>query len=143
MSEYVECKTKMKDRRALVDALKMLGFSENEIEVHDDPQHLYGYHGDKRPEKAHVIIRRSNVGGSSNDIGFVRKEDGTFEAIISEFDRNSPGKHAKKYGGYNEAFRKDLACNYTEALYTRVAREKGYQVKKAMKGKRVVLTLTK
>ncbi len=36
--------------------------------------------------KADIIIPRSQVGGSSNDIGFRRNKNGTYEAIISDFD---------------------------------------------------------
>jgi len=28
------------------------------IEVHEEAQNLYGYRGDKRKEKAHIIIRK-------------------------------------------------------------------------------------
>jgi len=143
MSEFVECKTKFKDRKALVEGLMALGFAESEIEVHEEAQNLYGYHGDKREQKANIIIRRKNVGGSSNDIGFAKQADGTYEAIISAFDRGSGGKHAAKYGGYNDKFLKDLSCNYTERLYVRVAKEKGYEVKKVKKDNRIVLTLYK
>jgi len=143
MSEFVECKTKIKDRKALIDALIAIGFAESEIEIHEEAVHLYGYQGDRREQKANVIIRKKNVGGSSNDIGFIKKDDGTYEAIISEFDRRSAGKHAQKYGGYNERFLKDLSQNYTERLYTRVAKEKGYEVKKVKKDNKIVLTLYK
>jgi len=143
MSEFVECKTKIKDRKALIDALIAIGFAESEIEIDEEAVHLYGYQGDRREQKANVIIRKKNVGGSSNDIGFIKKDDGTYEAIISEFDRRSAGKHAQKYGGYNERFLKDLSQNYTERLYTRVAKEKGYEVKKVKKDNKIVLTLYK
>jgi hypothetical protein len=33
---------------------------------------LIGYHGDERPERAQVIIRRSQLDSESNDIGFAR-----------------------------------------------------------------------
>ena len=62
-----------------------------QIEVHSDPQHLFGYHGDQRPEVAHIIIRKTHVGRSANDIGFVKKDDGTYAAIISEFDSTKYG----------------------------------------------------
>lgn len=142
MSEYVECKTKFKDRKALLEALAAMGFVDGEVEVHDDPQHLYGYQGDKRPQKAHIIIRRKYVGGSSNDIGFVRGEDGSYEAVISEFDRGSGGRHAKEFGGYNDKFLGALTAHYNEKLYSRKAREKGVQVKKQVVKGKVILTLT-
>jgi len=87
MSHYLEIKTKITNRASLVKALCKCGFKENQIELHDTPTNLYGYTGDKRNQTANVIIRRQDVGSSSNDLGFVQKEDGTYEAIISEFDQ--------------------------------------------------------
>ena len=43
-------------------------------EVHIEPQHLQGYQGDNRAQKAHIIVRRKYVGGSSNDLGFLYDE---------------------------------------------------------------------
>lgn len=85
MSHYAMIETEIRDEESLVAALKDLepGW---EIERHTEPRNLYGYLGDMRPERAHVIIRRQYVGGSSNDIGFVRQADGTYGAIVSEFD---------------------------------------------------------
>lgn len=50
------------------------------------PQHLEGYHGDQRQQVADIIIPRKQVGGASNDIGFVKGPDGTFRAVISDYD---------------------------------------------------------
>lgn len=61
-----------------------------------------GYQGDTRAEKAHIIVRRKFVGGSSNDIGFLRNSEGQYEAIISEFDKTK----------YNESWRNKLKANY-------------------------------
>jgi hypothetical protein len=61
-------------------------FTRNQIEAHEDPKHLYGYQGDRREQKANVIIRRNNVGGAANDVGFFRDGDGKYNAIISEYD---------------------------------------------------------
>ncbi|MEG4595403.1 DUF1257 domain-containing protein [Microcoleus sp. F8_C2] len=72
--------------KALVKALADMGFSN--VEVHQTLQNLYGYQGDVRPEKGQVILRRQYIGSASNDIGFNRRQDGTFEAIISEYDRS-------------------------------------------------------
>ena len=44
--------------------------------------------GDQREQKAEIILRRKYVGASSNDIGFKLQEDGTWEAIISEYDKH-------------------------------------------------------
>ena len=143
MSEYVECETNIKDERALVEALVEMGFEESQVERHEEAQPLYGYQGDKRQQKANVIMRRQHVGSSSNDIGFLKKEDGTYEAIISGFDRGSGGNVARATGGYNDKWLKGLNQNYTEKLFTREARKLGYQVKKEKKDKKIQLTLYK
>lgn len=87
MSHYVGITLKINDQSCLVKALERLGF-QGKVEVHEIATNLYGYKGDMRPDKANVILRKVHVGGSSNDIGFIRKADGCFEAIISEFDRD-------------------------------------------------------
>ncbi|HBL10385.1 MAG TPA: hypothetical protein DD379_03040 [Cyanobacteria bacterium UBA11162] len=86
MSHFTSIKTQIKNVDALVKALADVGF--NQVELHENDQHLYGYRGDVRPETAEVIIRRNYIGSASNDIGFKRQEDGAFKAIISEYDRN-------------------------------------------------------
>lgn len=86
MSHFTRIRTRLADPEVLVMALHELGYPE--VEVHDRPQTLYGYRGDPRPERAAVVIRREHVGHASNDIGFARRPDGTFEAIISEYDRH-------------------------------------------------------
>lgn len=94
MSHYTTLPTQIVDQDALLAALSDLGLTAAKVEVYDQDQPLYGYQGDERPERAHVIIRRQHVGRLSNDIGFVRGADGVFSAIISDFDRESRG-----YGG--------------------------------------------
>ncbi len=93
MSRYATVKTEFRDEESLVCALKETGeWTEKQIEIHSVPQYLLGYHGDKRKETAHIIIRRKHVGSSSNDIGFIKGEDGNYRAIISAYDSSKYGK---------------------------------------------------
>jgi hypothetical protein len=85
MSHFTVLRTQVTDVDALVKALEDVGFKH--AEVHTTAQHLYGFQGDVRPQTAEVIIRRKYIGRLSNDIGFKRREDGTFDAIISDYDR--------------------------------------------------------
>ncbi len=85
MSHFTRIKTRFVDDQRLIKALREMGFKE--IEVHEAAQHLYGFLGDRRPQKAEIIIRRKHLSRSSNDIGFARQDDGTFLAYISGFDR--------------------------------------------------------
>lgn len=86
MSHFSVIKTRITDQDALVKSLAELGFKH--VEVHEEAQHLYGYQGDRRRQTAEVIVRRKYIGRASNDIGFKRQEDGTFQATISDYDRH-------------------------------------------------------
>ena len=86
MSHYTTLRTHITDRDALVAALADVGY--DEVEVHDTPKTLEGWQGDRRSERAHVIVRRRHVGSSSNDIGFRQGAEGRFEAIVSDYDRH-------------------------------------------------------
>lgn len=86
MSHYVECKPGFKDREALIEALVAVGFERSQIEVHAEAVPLFGYRGDERLQRAHVIIRREHVGPAANDVGWERLPDGTYRAWISEYD---------------------------------------------------------
>lgn len=94
MSLYCSVITQFKNEKALIFALMETGqWTAEQIEVHEQAQNLFGYRGDLRPEKANIIIRRKNVGPSSNDLGFIKNEDNTFTAIISEFDKTKYSEH--------------------------------------------------
>jgi len=90
MSHFTQGTLEIRDEAALVAALEELGFA-GKVEVHLTPSTLYGYRGDARPERAHVIIRRQHVGRLSNDLGFRQEVDGRFTAIVSEYDRETYG----------------------------------------------------
>ena len=86
MSHYVECRPGFKDQQALIEALVAVGFERSQIEVHQTAVPLFGYRGDERPQRAHIVIRREHVGPAANDVGWERQPDGTFRAWISEYD---------------------------------------------------------
>jgi hypothetical protein len=67
----------------LISSLKEMGY---EPQVHKKPVSLHGYRGDKRSQKAHIIIPRNQVGSASNDVGFENKK-GTYTLHASEFDK--------------------------------------------------------
>jgi hypothetical protein len=86
MSHYVECRPHFKDRQALIDALVAVGFGRDQIELHEEAVSLFGYRGDERPQRAHIVIRRQYVGPAANDVGWERLPDGSYRAWISEYD---------------------------------------------------------
>lgn len=124
MSEYVTIQTQFRIPELLVRALQDMGFAWEQIEVHPEPVPLYGYQGDRRPERAEVIIRRSHVGRHANDLGFARQPDGTYRAIISEYDQ----RHAGAHGPYDQAWLGRLAQGYSLRLLERAYRERGWRV---------------
>jgi uncharacterized protein DUF1257 len=124
MSEYVIIATAFIDAAHLVDALVDVGFPRDTIEVRDHPVTLYGYRGDARPERAEIVIRREYVGRDSNDIGFARQADGTFRAIISEYDQRTAGTR----GPYGAAFLGRLTQAYSLRTIQHHYRARGYQV---------------
>ena len=116
MSHFTRIRTRLRDAEVLAEALRAVGHPD--VEVHDRPQTLYGYRGDARPEKAEVIVRREHIGPASNDIGFARGPDDTFEAVISEFDRTR----------YDRAWLTKLTRSYGYAATLRYAETHGYEV---------------
>ena len=124
MSEYVIIATAFTDSGRLVEALVDLGFPRDTIEVQDRPATLYGYRGDARPELAEIVIRREWVGRASNDIGFARQPDGTFRAIISEYDQRTPGAR----GPYDQAFLGRLTQAYSLRTIQHHYGARGYRV---------------
>jgi len=105
----------MCDEKLLADSLKEMGF---QIETHSEPVTMYGWHGETRPEKATVIIRRHHTGiGASNDVGFVKGPDGKITAIISDYDRASK---------FNDSWLGKLRQEYGVQEHLRIGRQKGY-----------------
>ena len=73
-----------KDEDVLVNSLKEMGYQPT---VHKEAKNLYGYQGDMRDQKAHIILPRKQVGGASNDVGFERTNKG-FVMHASAYDRS-------------------------------------------------------
>jgi hypothetical protein len=114
LSKYEETSTEVRQVTHLVAALEELGF---QPELHPAGANLVGYEGRERPERAHVIIRRDLIGTASNDIGFARKLDGTFGAVLSEYDRSI---------GFDEQWLGRVHQLYKEKQVLADARAKGY-----------------
>ena len=89
MSKFLEFQTNLHSMWALRRALIDVGFKPEHLLLFDKPEQLRGYHDDLRQEKAHLHIKKEGIGGSSNDIGFVKNKDGTIDAIISDFDKSA------------------------------------------------------
>lgn len=132
MSKYEELRTVLSEERFVIEALHDLGYSP---EVSNEGMSLCGYLGDERPEKAHIVIRRRQLGSASNDIGFARDEGGVYRALISKYDRGI---------GFDDAWLGRVAQTYKERQTMAVAKSKGYrflgrQVVETPAGKKVQL----
>lgn len=80
MSHYTDIRLEMSDRESLVSALHDLDVGI--VEVHDSPQPMHGYDGQVR--HAEVILRRA--GYLENDVGFLKGGDGTYAAVLDDYD---------------------------------------------------------
>ena len=129
MSKFSENKTQFKDTTCLINALVDMGFKREEIEVNATAQSLYDYHGHKTRyldgvnfDTAEIILRRGAVnrvlsGGASNDIGFKRNANGTYSAIISEYDSHYA----------NQAWLTSLKTNYAQHGLIGQMQKKGFR----------------
>lgn len=119
MSAYTEQQTQITDADILKECLKEKGYGI--VEQHEKPQPLVDYQGkqtkylDKTGDKAEIIIRRKHVGGAANDLGFKKLADGTYSAVISQYDK---GKH-------NDTWMTDLKKRYAEKKIQKVAKASG------------------
>jgi len=84
MSEYHVCSISLEETQSLIDALIEMGYKP---QVSDKPKNLVGYQGDKRKQKAHIIIPRSQITKASNDIGF-EKVGKKYIMHVSQYDES-------------------------------------------------------
>jgi len=85
MSHYSIYKTQFVSAEHLVQALNDMGF--NQVNVYDKPVQLEGWLGDQRKNRAEIVIPRHFISSASNDMGFKLNAEGSYEAIISDYDR--------------------------------------------------------
>jgi len=127
MSEFTVCETQIKDLDVLLDTLKEFGYDSTKVEVHEEATNLVGYQNDKRQQKAHVVIRKNNVGSASNDIGFEKQSDGTYTAHVSDYDK-ARGIGRKIYPS-NKGGSGEFVQKYTELMVEKsVAKNKKYKI---------------
>lgn len=133
----VECN--QKNEQCLVEALEEI-FGKGSVEVHEEPTGLYGYGGDLRSNLSknnanyappcHLVIRRKHVGGASNDVGFRRNENGTYDAYISDYDKG---------GNFNQAKVDKMMQHYTSGVTVKQLKKQGYNVTKKVEQGNIVL----
>lgn len=118
MSKYMRVETVFKDedtlRQALTDVCQGRGIQFERGQALT----LYGFRGKARAETGEYVIRRNFVGRAANDLGFARKADGTFEAVISQFDSRTEGMKILN----------EVRQRYTHLQVEKLARARGMRV---------------
>lgn len=125
MSKFLKInELQITDQRLLVDTLVQdMAFQNGvqgsvPVESFTEPEHLFGYLGDRRPETAEVIVRRDTVGDAANDLGFKRLPSGNFRPIISEYDSDY----------YNASWLDTLSQKYGERKYAQEMYNNGFSL---------------
>lgn len=101
MPRYRQIPTGIRSERDIERALVEMGLKG--VEVHDPPQPLHDWIGRPTSALATVIVRRKVLGPSSDDVGFARNANGTFDLIVSEihlfrFDKKWLAELARRTG---------------------------------------------
>lgn len=117
MSKYATIKTSFKDGEVLIASLEAMGLKGIQNHI-GHPIQLEGYEARRRNETADIVIPRKYVGAASNDLGFKRGEDGTFTAIVSDFDRT-------KYG---PKWMQSLTLEYNQADVAKKMKAAGFKL---------------
>ena len=105
------------DSGCIKETLKELGYV---FEEYAEAQQLEGYGGDKRQQKAHIIVRRKHVGAAANDVGFVKNSNGKYDLLISEYDRRA--------GTQSSNFMKKFNQLYAKHRFLKEVKSKGWTV---------------
>ena len=124
------------DEACLRAALADLGYPEATIE-RGEGLPLFGYHGDRRRETAELVVRRAHLTGASNDLGFARRPDGGYVAIVSEYDERALArKHGEAPGA---TFSAKLRAAYDWVAAREFARQKERQLRRAVTVRREIV----
>jgi hypothetical protein len=122
ISEYTIIDVNFNDPESIKSALTELGYH---FEEHKVAQKLYGYAGDVRGQKAHIIVRKKYVGAAANDVGFFRRADGSYEMIISEFDKSGTKKQAVDFTlKIKQLYGKHLAIKHCKRMGLKISSQK-------------------
>lgn len=110
-----------------------MGFGENKLKISATAMALEGYQGDQRTDVAEIIIPRRHVGGAANDVGFKQQADGTWSAIVSDYDSHSgqaasKSKYAKGTTGYDALWLKRLNQRYAYHKVKETITSQGFSI---------------
>ena len=136
MSHYVKCKTCIKDKATLINALERVGVTSENISVSEKGNTLdiKGFINNSGVTKAEVIVSKSYHNGYG-DVGFVVDKDGTYSCIIDNMD--DVGSLAKMSGVKQFSI---AVSNWYGALKSQKAlKMQGLDVKITSSGNKVVV----
>ena len=108
------------DAACLIEALRQIGYTPE----FGKSLTLHGYRGDARQETAQIVVRRSQIGSSSNDLGFAWNGK-AFVPIVSEYD----ARHV-----LTEKWRKELQGMYSRIAVLRFLQAKGANIQTVQTG---------
>lgn len=104
-------------------------FGKGNVEVHTEAVPLLGVSGDDRSLKdpsspdyappCHIVVRRTNVGPSANDLGFVRTPDGHYNLYVSNWDKGR---------NFTPAHQQQLRQRYAAGVTTKTMKSQGFEV---------------
>jgi hypothetical protein len=126
MSHYSVCKTELKDKQAILDALQRMGFDRSVIEVSDRPVAMKMWDGTSANREANIRIKghgwgeESQLDGLCNDMGFVAKGDGTYDLHI---DNYTSGKYKNFHDTLTNYYAAELVKRKSKDLGMFVAEE--------------------
>ena len=104
----------------LIEALQQLGYTPE----FGNSLVLSGYQGDARQETAQIVVRRSQIGSSSNDLGFAWNGK-AFTPIISEYDAKAV---------LTKKWRDELQAMYSRLAVLRFLQSKGAKIQSVQTG---------
>ena len=113
MSAYSEFPVReFKDKELLTAALKAMGYVPTcDAQLSD----YWNEYGGKAPT-VDLLVPKSQLSGTYDDIGFKRNVDGSYSAVIGDMDRRK---------GFDNNWLAQLKANYTEAGVIRQAKKIG------------------
>ena len=146
MSQYASIRTRIKDKNVLINCLKEMGYKVEE----GHNLALYDYLGSRRPQGADIVIRRDQLSGASNDLGFKLNGD-YYEIIISNYDsgarngskiKNEIERKSQEIEAKMREMEKAVKRKYADEKIRKMAEEmkkQGFKLRKRNeKGKQIV-----
>ena len=113
MSRYKSYSLKINNRDSLIAAIQLAEIPFEKSDGNDISLHRYS-HRDQE-QMAEIVIRKEALDSRYNDLGFVRKTDGSYDALVGDY-------------GKGAATLDTIRQNYAVIQNTRLLKAKGYTV---------------